>query len=134
MSTVPQELNWVKVRSECSAGRVFSQLFIEIEQDVKNINLLPTTPGYPPPAFAVQENSAGNCFVVFEAGNTNAAVDFKLASDHMVIAMPNGKQLTITLTLNNEGVCKLKVNGEGELERWQVRRMALESLFFDRFR
>jgi hypothetical protein len=134
MSTVPQELNWVKARSECSVGRVFSQLFIEAEQDIKEINLLPNTPGYPPPTFAMRRNTAGNCFVVFEAGNTNAVVDFQLVNDHIVIAMPNGKRLTITLTLNNDGVCKLKVNGEGELERWQVRRMVLESLFFDRFR
>jgi hypothetical protein len=134
MSTVPQELNWIKARSECSVGRVFSQLFIEAEQDIKDINLLPTTPGYPPPMFAVQRNSAGNCFVVFEAGNTNAVIDFKFANDHIVIAMPNRKPLKITLTLNNDGACKLKVDGEGEFERWQVRRMALESLFFDRFR
>lgn len=134
MSTVPHELNWVKARSECSVGHVFSQLFIDIEQDVTGVNLLPTTPGYPPPAFAVQRNEAGNTFVVFEAGNTNAMVRFQLASDRIVIVMPDGKQLAITLTLNNEGLCKLKVNGEGELERWQVRRMALESFFFDRFR
>jgi len=134
MSTVPQELNWVKVRSECSVGRVFSQLFIEAEQDVKDINLLPTTPGYPPPTFAVQQNQAGDFFAVFEAGDTRAVVKFHLGPDRIAISMPDGKQLTITLTLNNDGVCKLKVDGEGEFERWQVRRRVLESLFFDRFR
>jgi hypothetical protein len=113
---------------------VFSQLFIDTEQDINGVNLLPTTPGYPPPAFAVKRNEAGNAFVVFEAGNTNAMVKFMLAQDRIAIALPDGKQLAITLTLNNEGLCKLKVNGEGELEQWQVRRMALESFFFDRFR
>ena len=79
MSTVPHELNWVKARSECSVGHVFSQLFIDTEQDINGVNLLPTTPGYPPPAFAVKRNEAGNAFVVFEAGNTNAMVKFMLA-------------------------------------------------------
>ncbi len=134
MSTAPPELNWVKARSECSLGRVFSQLFIEAEQDVKDINSLPTTPGYPPPTFAMQKHEMGTSFLVFEAGNINALVRFALGPERIAIVMPDGKQLTVTLTLNNDGACKLKVNGEGELERWQVRRMALESFFFDRFR
>jgi len=95
MSTVPQELNWVKARSECSVGRVFCQLFIEAEQDVKDINLLSTTPPYPAPVFSVQGNSEGNCIVVFEAGNTNALVKFQLGLDRIVITMLDGKQLRL---------------------------------------
>lgn len=38
-------------------------------------------------------------------------------------------KLRATITLNNEGRCMLKVDGE-ELEPWNVRRMALEDLFF----
>lgn len=134
MSTVPHELNWVKARSECSVGRVFSQIFIETEQDVKDINLLPTTPGYPPVTFDVQKHEMGTSFLVFEVGNIQTLVRFALGSDRIAIDMPDGKRLTVTLTLNNDGACKLKVNGDGELERWQVRRMALESFFFNRFR
>jgi hypothetical protein len=39
------------------------------------------------------------------------------------------RTITAGITLNNEGLCKLKV-GETELDHWQVRRMALERLFF----
>jgi hypothetical protein len=38
-------------------------------------------------------------------------------------------QFTGALTLNNNGECRLRVKDE-ELEQWQVRRMALEELFF----
>jgi hypothetical protein len=34
-----------------------------------------------------------------------------------------------TLTLNNEGECRLLVNGQ-ELEEWQFRKMMWEELFF----
>jgi len=134
MNTAPPDLDWIKARSECSLGRVFSQIFIEVDQDVKDINLLPNTPGYPPPAFAVQKHESGNSFLVYEVGNVNALVKMQLGQDRILITMPDGKQIPVTLTLNNDGACKLKVNGEGEFERWQVRRMALESFFFDRFR
>ena len=35
-----------------------------------------------------------------------------------------------TLTLSDDGHCRLKVNNQ-EKEFWQFRRMALEALFFD---
>jgi hypothetical protein len=35
----------------------------------------------------------------------------------------------VTLTFNNEGECRLTVNGD-ERDFWQVRRMALEELLF----
>ena len=35
----------------------------------------------------------------------------------------------VTLTFADEGECRLNVNGE-DREFWQVRRMALEELFF----
>jgi hypothetical protein len=38
-----------------------------------------------------------------------------------------------TLTLTNEGKCKLKVEGGEELYDWQFRRMVLENLFFGNF-
>jgi hypothetical protein len=40
------------------------------------------------------------------------------------------KAFEATPTVNDEGKCRLKVNGI-EREFWQVRRMALEKLFFE---
>jgi hypothetical protein len=39
------------------------------------------------------------------------------------------KMFEVTLTLSDEGECRLNVN-EKERELWQVRRMALEELLF----
>jgi hypothetical protein len=129
MNAIPQELDWVKARSECSVAQVFSELHIGAESDVKAINLTPRAADYLGSYFAVHTNSNGNVFVVFQTGNTNKTVKFMLGPDRIAVTDQNS-QFIITLTLNNEGKCKLKVNGGEELEQWQVRRMMLESLFF----
>ena len=36
----------------------------------------------------------------------------------------------ITLTLNDNGQCRYRMDGEGEHLRWQIVRRALEPLFF----
>jgi hypothetical protein len=130
VNTIPQELDWVKVRSECSVAHVFSELHLGAKNDVEAINLTPrATENFATP-FDVHTNSTGNVFVVFQTGNTNRTVKFRLGPDRIEVANQAG-QFAITLTLNNEGRCKLKVNGgEEELEQWQVRRMMLEGLFF----
>jgi hypothetical protein len=56
-------------------------------------------------------------------------VNFSLEGDEIVVCAGNEIILRATITLNNEGRCMLKVDDE-ELEQWQVRRMALEDLFF----
>jgi hypothetical protein len=38
--------------------------------------------------------------------------------------------MSITLTLDAHGECKLQVDGEQELTHWQMRRLVLEGLFF----
>jgi hypothetical protein len=130
MTAIPQELDWVKVRSACSVAQVFSELYLGAESDVKAMNLTPSaTPEHLGSPFAVHSNSTGNVFVVFQTGNTNRTVKFTLGPDRIAVTNQNG-QFTVTLTLNNEGRCKLRMNGGEELEQWQVRRMMLEGLFF----
>ena len=36
----------------------------------------------------------------------------------------------LTLTFNNEGLCRYQINGAGEFLRWQVSRKALKELLF----
>src|SRR5208282_17987 len=57
------------------------------------------------------------------------SIDFSLDGEEIVVCRGAEIKLTATITLNNQGECMLQVDGE-ELEQWQVRRMALEDLFF----
>jgi hypothetical protein len=60
-------------------------------------------------------------------------IDFVLEADAIVVEEHLGEQCAVkfraTPGLNNPGDCTLTVNGS-ELELWQVRRLALQDLFF----
>ncbi len=57
-------------------------------------------------------------------------VEFNCEANRIVVRNQD-REFSVTLTLNNEGRCKLRVDGAEELEQWQVRRIALEKLFFE---
>jgi hypothetical protein len=61
-------------------------------------------------------------------GRATWRVDFLIKEDRIVIE-GFGVNLTASPGLNTGGVCTLIVNGT-ELELWQVRRLALDRLFF----
>jgi hypothetical protein len=130
MSRVLVNFNWVQAHAACSIAQVFSELYLGAEEDVKTRNLIPNTGGYPAPAFRVQSNSDGDFFAVFENGNNAAMVKFQRGQGRIIITIQE-RQVVVTLGLNNDGECKLKINGDAkELEQWQVRRMVLEGLLF----
>jgi hypothetical protein len=125
---------WVKERSECSAAKVFEQLRLEVEHDVeiRNAQIAPGA-GY---RFDVVPK--GKKFAVVVAGIKSVgknvpfySVTFTL-EDGGVSVHDNDNKLALngTLTLNDDGECRLKVKGK-EREFWQFRRMALERLFFE---
>lgn len=132
MSTIPRNLNWVKALSECSVASVFSALHRGAEEDVADANEMRAAqfPGYPVQKFAVTANSAGNVFSVFEEGNAATAIRFHRESERVLIRASE-REYAVTLTLNDAGECKLRIDGGGEqLEPWQVRRRVLEALLF----
>jgi hypothetical protein len=128
---IPLELNWVKARAECSLVRVFKALELAVKEDVDAINSL-LKPGSGM-SFAVA-NYGKRFSAVCEVNHyPSNSVDFILEEDGIQIGESGNIKFRATLTLTNSGRCKLKVNGE-ELEQWQVRRKALEDLFFDKNR
>ena len=127
---IPTTLNWVQARADCTLAKMFKMLALGIEEDI-SIMKLTLLPGdhvvfYMVPAtnrFSVVREAMGNIPIPI-----TDSVEFILSKDEITI-QHNEHILQAHLTLNNEGVCKLKIGGN-ELEQWQVRRMALESLFF----
>jgi hypothetical protein len=119
--------DWVSKRSRCSFPNVFKDLKLQVEDDVKTRNGL--RPNNAPYEFSVTDN--GNDFtVLLQAKDFRSSVIFSLAEHAIVVKDDAGNnKFEVTLTFNDAGECKLNVD-EKELELWQVRRRALEEIFF----
>jgi hypothetical protein len=130
-NVVPEELDWVKARHECSLVQAFKTLELGIQSDIDAINAL-IQPGIQMKFYLAAHGKRFS--VVCEVNGTPShSIDFGLKDDEIVIGENNAVIFTARLTLNNAGACKLQVNGD-ELEQWQVRRKALENFFFDKNR
>jgi hypothetical protein len=126
MEKRPRDFDWVTARHECSLAAVFAHL-----QDLatRNVETRNGTRRSEPVQFSV---SAGDgYFVVIRDGNLGqGSVTFRLRQSDIEIERA-GQSSSVTLTLNDEGHCKLLIEGVSEnLDPWQVLRRALEPIFF----
>jgi hypothetical protein len=119
--------NWVTERSSCSLPKVFKDLKLQVEADVKARNDL--RPANSPYEFSVKDN--GDDFsVLLKTADAHKSVALKLSEHAILVRDDKGDEMfEVSLTFNDQGKCRLHVNKE-ERELWQVRRMALEDLFF----
>ena len=123
MNGIPRELDWVKERAACSLKRVFSDLFLSVQGDVKAANLVGKC------SFEVVPES-NETFTVRRSESIKSVVIFMLQEDRIVInSGSSSEEWNFTVGLNGEGRCQLRQNGQ-EFEQWQVRKMAMEGLFF----
>jgi hypothetical protein len=136
VNTIPQELNWVEKRAACSAGQVLNELRRGIDNDVAIINAIRNLPQ--DQRFTAEMLTDRSTLVVGQLGNTpRPRVKIGLADSNTIAYHSDisTSQASATVGLNNEGRCILKLKLEdgtdgAELEQWQFRKMALESLFF----
>jgi hypothetical protein len=121
------KFDWVTARSACSLPKVFKELMLQAEDDVKTRNAL--RPANSPYEFSVTEDGAAFA-VHLEAKDVRRSVIFSLTEHAISVRDDKGNQMfDVTPALNDKGDCRLNVNGEGR-DLWQVRRMALEGLLF----
>jgi hypothetical protein len=121
------KFDWVKERSSCSIPKVYKELRSQVEVDVKTRNGL--RPDNSPYEFSVVERGA-DFVVLLEAGDIHRSVVFSAAEHAIVVRDDKGDQMfEMTLSFSDEGDCKWNVKGQ-EREPWQVRRMALDEIFF----
>jgi hypothetical protein len=127
------ELNWVDARAECSLGPMFAKLYLGCEEDVQARNKLLFSGETPARRrhFSVKLNDAKTKFVVCEDSDQRSVVTFSLRDSQIEIEAPN-EVLSLTVSLDVHGKCKLSVNGQVVLDHWQVRKTVLEELFFGR--
>jgi hypothetical protein len=129
----PANFDWVAERSKCSVREMFEQLKLGIKQDVEAINK--TIQGN-------QQRDSRSTFKTAESlktikvffdnpFNQGWSVVFTLAGN--VIRVSDGETnqplFNVGIGLNVEGDCRFKL-GEKECDSWEVRRKALEELFF----
>jgi hypothetical protein len=122
---LPPDFDWVEARLACSALKVFELLALEAQKNVETFTRDPNAPRY---EFVRVDGS----FSISRRHGFQGVkgVRFTLLGEAIEIEGHGFiLALTATLTLNNDGECRLKVNGQ-ELERWQVLRRALEPLLF----
>lgn len=118
----PPDFDWVTARHQCSADTVFNHLRLLAKDNVETRNAQATD-------MAGFTATNGSFSVWSKAGlpHERHAVDFAL--DGKTITVRGYAEFRITLTLNNQGLCKCKVGTE-ELDPWQVLKKALEPILF----
>jgi hypothetical protein len=123
--------NWVKLRHDCSPLEVFLALKEGANEDSNTRNELKGKDD--PVRFRVAARNKHAFEVYRESGDDYTLV--RVSWDRSGITVHDRQDKVIdkaTLTLTDEGECKLKLASNGdELTGWQFRKRFLESLFFD---
>jgi hypothetical protein len=129
MDKLSSSFDWVSARHACSTQAVFESLKLAADNDVKVINSVRGKP-----LFAMKPNDAGDEFsVIREDTAPQRLVNFSITSNEISIKPSTGNSFRVNLTLNDAGECKLRIKGRDEdLELWQLLRIGLEELFFDK--
>ena len=128
----PDNFDWVAAQSKCSAASMFDELESGVKEDVQRRNGLPDRDdGW---EFEFQEDEEGyevsRLATGFTPSRVEAAVRFELAGRRIHVR-GDGLDLDITaVVLDSAGVCRFVV-GEAMYAAWEIRRMALEQLFFE---
>jgi hypothetical protein len=131
--SAPDDFDWVVAQSRCTAALMFDSLRTHVAEDVQRRN-------------GVSGRTEGWSFEFEEDGDDFEAL--RLAGDHddaKVLAVVRferrGRRITVhgedvdvdfttIVTVDTGGQCRFVV-GEVMYAEWEIRRMALEALFFE---
>ncbi len=127
-AAMENEFDWVNARANCSIGLLFEQLKTQVEKDMDTRQALCKGPPY---YYAFRFKVENNTIIaLIEGHRLHESVTFRLSGNAIEVMGRDGKlSFNGIATLNNDGNCRLRVNGD-ELELWQFRKKALEDLFF----
>jgi hypothetical protein len=124
------DFDWVGAQAKCSAALMFDRLRAHVEEDVRRRNgLLGRHDGW-----KFEFYSEGDAFEVsrlIAAGKVGAVVQFERVGRRIHVQGEDiDIDLTAIVTLDTNGACRFVV-GEAMYSDWELRRMALELLFFE---
>lgn len=130
----PDDFDWVAAQSKCSATSMFTRLQAGVKDDVHRRNsLFGRDDGW---KFEFLEDTGG--FEVsrvvgsrFTASKVAALVKFERAGPRIHVHGDDvDVDFTAVVALDAGGLCRFVV-GEAMYSEWEIRRMALEQLFFE---
>jgi hypothetical protein len=130
----PEDFDWVSAQAACLPATMFDRLRIGVKQDVERRNALVDVDD----GFRFEFSDDGETFDVtrlegsrFSDPRIAALVRFERAGPRINV---HGEDVdvdfTAVLTLDSAGQCRFAV-AEALYAEWEIRRMALELLFFD---
>ena len=132
MNLIDPEFDWVTARHQCSLRFEFEKLKRDLERSTKTRQEL--APANRPADVGYTED--GDLCTLLRGPLPHAIgktfeVTFAFKGDHILVKSNFGKEPSkLTITLNDDGKCRFRINGNGEYQRWQVIRRFLEALFF----
>ncbi len=129
MSTIPDSLNWVEKRAACNVAEVFNRIALEIQDDIIAINAIKYKELY----FHLDALADGTLVIGQPNRHPRMTVSIGVADKEIVVidqATPG--KWSVHVGLNDEGRCVLKGENGTELETWQFRKRALDTLFFEK--
>jgi hypothetical protein len=131
---VPDNFDWVSAQAKCSAAVMYDRLRTQVRDDVQRRNgVFNRQDGW---KFEFHEDDDGfEASRVVGSGLTapkvGAIVRFERAGRRIhVMGEDIDVDFTAVVTLDVAGVCRFVV-GEAVYSEWEIRRMALEQLFFE---
>ena len=126
----PIDFDWVNARAKCSPSSMFVELQIDAEKDVERINELKAKTGVGR-LFELKKTEGSFTVVRFDESQNPTMIAFRLNPESIIIESNrrHADRIAVTVALNNQGQCVLKLDDE-ELYRWQLLKRVLEKLFF----
>ena len=130
----PDQFEWVSAQAHCTAPSMFERLRAGVKQDVEHSNTLAGLDD----GVRFEFSEDGDVFDVarlegspFADPKIAALVRFERAGRRINVQGEDvDVDFTAVLTLDPAGQCRFVV-GEALYVEWEIRRMALELLFFD---
>jgi len=132
--TLPEDFDWVSAQAECTPSALFERLRAGVQQDVERRNALVELEDGA--RFEFSEDSEAFDVTRLEGARFGDARIAALVRFERVGRRINvhGEDVDVDFTavpaLDQSGQCRLVV-GEALYTEWEIRRMALELLFFD---
>jgi hypothetical protein len=127
----PDDFDWVNAQAKCSAAEMFDRLRTRVREDVQRRNgIFNRNDGW-----KFEFHDDGDEFEATRAVATGskvaAAVRFERAGRRIYVQGEEvDVEFTAVVTLDVTGLCRFVV-GEAVYSEWEIRRMALEQLFFE---
>jgi hypothetical protein len=131
---VPDDFNWVVAQAQCSAAVMFERLRTRVREDVQRRNgIFDRNDGW---KFEFQDDGeefeASRALASALPGSRPGAYVRFERTGRRINVLGEGLDIDFTavVTLDATGLCRFVV-GEAMYSEWEIRRMALEQLFFE---